>query len=174
MPAASDLAPRSPYDRAVRFDQATALIRALNDEAAEYVLVGSMAMAAHGIVRATQDIDFFISPDPENVDRVKRALHATFHDDDIDEITSADLAGPYPVMRYGPPDSELVIDLIARLGDAFRFHDIEWENVRVEDVEVRVATPRMLVAMKSGTVRPQDRVDADRIRAVFDLPQGDT
>jgi hypothetical protein len=77
------------------------------------------------------------------------------------------------VIRYGPPDSELVIDLMARLGDAFRYADIEWQTVRIDDLDVRVATPRMLVAMKRDTTRPQDRVDADRIATTFGLSEED-
>jgi hypothetical protein len=33
---------------------------------------------------------------------------------------------------YGPPEGELLIDLIGRLGDAFSFDDIEFEVVDVD------------------------------------------
>lgn len=36
-------------------------------------------------------------------------------------------------------------------------------------VRARVATPRMLYRMKKDTVRPQDRLDAETIRARFGL-----
>jgi len=36
-------------------------------------------------------------------------------------------------------------------------------------VRARVATPRMLYRMKNDTVRPQDRMDADRLRLRFGL-----
>ena len=39
----------------------------------------------------------------------------------------------------------------------------------VEGVRARVATPRMLYRMKKDTVRPQDRLDAETIRARFGL-----
>ena len=39
----------------------------------------------------------------------------------------------------------------------------------VEGVSVRVATPRTLHRMKRDTVRPQDRLDADVLRARFGL-----
>lgn len=135
------------------------------------MLVGSMAMAAHGVVRATEDIDFFIATDVNNVERVKKALRDTFADDSVDEIASADLAGPYPVIRYGPPDSELVIDLIGRLGEAYSFADIDREIVTIDGLDVSVATPRMLYDMKRDTVRPQDRVDAERLNETFGLTQ---
>jgi hypothetical protein len=153
----------------VRFEQAKALLDAFEREHVRFVLIGSMAMAAHGIVRATQDIDFFIAPDPSNVDRVKRALRAVFDDDSIDEIGSDDLGGRYPVIRYGPPDGDLVIDLVGRLGDAFAFEDVEAELIDVDGTEVPVATPRMLYRMKRDTIRPQDRADAEVLRERFSL-----
>jgi len=44
--------------------------------------------------------------------------------------------------------------------------------LQLGDLSVRVATPRMLYRMKKDTVRPQDRADAARIRAAFNL-EGD-
>ncbi len=61
------------------------------------------------------------------------------------------------------------IDILARLGEAFRFADIESEDLVVDGVRVRVATPRMLYRMKKHTVRPQDRLDAQLLRERFDL-----
>ncbi|MGH8775234.1 MAG: hypothetical protein ACRDWI_08695 [Jiangellaceae bacterium] len=153
----------------VRFEQAKSLLDAFEREGVRYVLIGSMAMAAQGVVRATQDIDFFVAPEPGNVERVKRALRSVFHDESIDEIDSADLAGPYPVIRYGPPDSQLAIDLVGRLGDAFAFDDIEAQLIDIDGTAVPVATPRMLYRMKRDTVRPQDRADAEILRERFDL-----
>jgi hypothetical protein len=135
-----------------------------------YVLVGSMAMAAHGVVRATEYVDFFVSPDEENVRRLRQALYETYGDESAFEISSEDLAGAYPVVRYGPPDPEtLTIDLIGRLGDAYSFEDIEAEPVDVGDLTAHVATPRMLYVMKRDTVRPQDRADAEALRDTFGL-----
>jgi hypothetical protein len=61
------------------------------------------------------------------------------------------------------------MDILSRLGEAFRFEDLEAEEVIVDGVRARVATPRMLYRMKKDTVRPQDRMDADRIRLRFGL-----
>lgn len=153
----------------MRFDQARALLAAFEREQVRCVLIGSMAMAAHGLVRATRDIDFFVAPDHENVERLKRALHSVFDDDSIDEIDSGDLAGAYPVIQYGPPEGGFTIDFVARLGDAFAYTDVEAEDVVVDGIRVRVATPRMLYEMKRDTVRPQDRVDAENLRERFGL-----
>lgn len=135
----------------------------------EYVLVGSMAMAAQGLVRATRDMDIFVSPDAANVERLKAALREVFNDPAIDEITSGDLAGDYPALQYAPPQHDYWIDILARLGEAFRYSDLESEVVDVDGVPVIVATPRMLYRMKKDTVRPQDRLDAETLRQTFGL-----
>lgn len=154
---------------AVRFDDVKELFAALESHGVRYALVGSMAMAARGIVRATQDVDFFVDPDPDNIARLRLALKSVFDDDSIDEITSDDLAGSYPVVRYGPPGSEAVIDLIGRLGDAYSFGDVDADLLDIDGVAVRVATPRMLYEMKRDTLRAQDRADAEALRKRFDL-----
>lgn len=151
------------------FQDALAVLRALEHEGVEYALVGSMAMAAQGLVRATQDMDLFVAPTPDNIARLKRALRAVFNDPCIDEITVEDLAGEYPAVRYVPPTEGVSIDLLARLGDAFSFADIETETMEVAGTRVRVATPRMLVRMKRGTLRPLDHADAAALRARFGI-----
>ncbi len=156
----------------MQFEQVRAVLAAFEREQVRYVLIGSMALAAQGLVRATRDIDFFVAPDGDNVERLKRALHAVFDDDSIRQIDAEDLAGPYPVIAYGPPGSDFTIDLVARLGDAFEYDDIEAEELVVAGVRVRVATAGMLYAMKKDTVRPQDRADAANLRERFGLGDG--
>ena len=56
------------------------------------------------------------------------------------------------------------MDILSRLGDAFRYETIEGEDIIFDGIRVRVATPRMLYRMKKDTVRPQDRLDAETIR----------
>jgi hypothetical protein len=113
----------------------------------------------------------FVAPDEENVARLRRALASVFDDPSIDEITSSDLAGEYPAIQYAPPagSGDFSIDLLARLGERFRFDEIEWQEVSLDGISVRVATPRMLYRMKRDTVRPQDKLDAAALRKRFDL-----
>jgi len=154
--------------------EATRVLAALQKEGVQYVLVGSTAMAAQGLVRATRDMALFISPTAENTARLRRALKRLFEDDPtIDEITSVDLQGDYPALQYTPPHGEYSLDILARLGEAYLYDDLEAELIELEGVSVRVATPRTLYEMKKGTIRPQDRIDAEAIRARFDLGEDD-
>lgn len=151
------------------FERFLAVLRALDREGVDYALVGATALGLHGIVRATEDIDLFVRPQADNVERLRRALRAVWDDPDVEQITAEDLAGQYPTIRYGPPGEVFVIDLLSRLGSAFRFEDLEVETVTIEGVSVRVATPATLYRMKKDTLRPIDRADAAALREKFDL-----
>jgi len=150
------------------FDRLPDLLRALEAEQVAYVLFGGQAVNLHGILRFTDDIDVFVDPTEENVDRLRRALRLVWDDPSIGDITAADLAGEYAVVRYGTPD-EFYIDLVGRLGDAYTYAEIESETIALGEVRARVATPRMLYRMKKDTVRPLDRADADDLKAKFNL-----
>ncbi len=63
------------------------------------------------------------------------------------------------------------MDILSRLGEAFRYDTIECEDVILDGIRVRVATPRMLYRMKKDTIRPQDRLDAETIRRQFGLTE---
>jgi len=153
----------------MEFEQTKRILAAFDRHGVNYVLVGGMAMAAQGLVRATRDIDVVVSVKPKNIDRLKAALQELFNDPEIDSIRADELAGDYPAIQYVPPTGDFWIDILARLGEAFQFEDLESEEFVVEGVRVRVATPRTLYRMKKDTVRPQDRLDAQALRERFDL-----
>lgn len=158
-----DIFPSVDYAKVVE------VLAALERERVDYVLIGGVAMGLHGLVRATDDMDFFIRPDASNIERLKSALRTVWNDPAIDDIQAQDLLGDYPAVRYGPPEGELFLDILTRLGDAFRFEDLAVETVRLENVAVKIATPTTLYQMKKGTVRALDRQDAEALRLRFGL-----
>ena len=155
----------------MNFAQTKRILSVLERHGVRYVLVGSMAMAAQGIVRATRDLDMFVSPESTNVDRLKAALQELFADPEIETIRAEELGGEYPAIQYVPPAGDFWIDILTRLGTAFQFDDIESEELNIDGVRVLVATPRMLYRMKKDTVRPQDRLDAEVLRERFHLEE---
>jgi len=60
----------------IDFEEAKRILVALEREGVRYVLIGAMAMAAQGLIRATHDLDFFVAPEAENVERLKRAFNS--------------------------------------------------------------------------------------------------
>ncbi len=155
--------------QSMTFVEAMRILAAFERHDVAYVLVGSMALAAQGIVRATRDIDVFVDPDESNVRRLKAALTEVFDDPSIDEISSVDLGGDYPAISTCRRAGTIRSIFWLGLGDAFRYADLESEIIYVEGVPVRVATPRMLYRMKKDTVRAQDRLDAQVIKERFGL-----
>lgn len=148
------------------------VLRAFEREGLEYVLIGATAMAFHGLVRATEDLDMFIRATADNVERLKRAFQAAYDGDpNVDDISSAELLGDYPAVRYYPPSGDLYFDVMTRLGDAANFETVAGETKEVDGIRVRVATPSALYRLKKGTVRPLDWQDAEALRRRFDLQE---
>lgn len=151
-------------------DEIIRVLRAFEGRGLDYVLIGAAAMAFHGIVRATEDLDLFIRATPENVERLRAALRDVYESDPhIEEISSADLLGEYPAIRYYPPTGDIYFDVISRLGESAQFEDVEAEIKEIEGTRVRVATPAALYRLKKGTIRVQDQLDAAALRAHFNL-----
>ncbi len=143
-----------------------AIFQALAAERVAYAVFGGVALGLHGLARATADLDLFIAAQPDNVARLKAAFHRVFDDPSIDEISALELCGEYPAVRYIPPTG-FGFDILTRLGEAFRFEDLDVESKSFAGVEVRVVTPRTLWRMKKGTIRPVDRIDAAALAERF-------
>jgi hypothetical protein len=155
-------------------DEIMRALRAFEAAGLEYVLIGAAAMGFHGLVRTTEDLDLFIRATPENVEKLRTALRAAYKQDpNINEISSADLLGEYPAVRYVPPTGDLYFDVMTRLGEVASFETVDAEIKEVDGTQVRVATPAALYRLKKGTVRAQDHVDAAALRERFSLKDED-
>jgi len=159
------------------FGEIVRVLASFEREGVDYAVFGGVALNFHGIVRATEDLDVFIRPNPENVERLRRALRSVYEDPNIDEIDTEDLLGEYPAIRYYPPSSEeedeLYLDILTRLGEFADFDRLEIEELEVEGVKVRLVSPRTLYWLKRDTVRDKDRADAAAIKQKFDLKDED-
>jgi hypothetical protein len=144
------------------FDKFLEVISKFEKENVDYVIIGGFAVVLHGLPRLTQDIDIFIRPTEENIDKLRRALKEVFTDSSIDEITLQEL-NRYPVIRYGTPEG-FNIDLIANIGDAFYFDDVAYEKRHIEGNIVKIATPESLLKMKENTLREVDQLDIKFLR----------
>jgi hypothetical protein len=156
----------------VDYDATREVLAALESEGVQYVVFGGVALNLQGLARATEDLDVFLAPTAENIARLRRALMMVFDDPHIEEITAEDLLGEYPAVQYVPPQGTFYIDFLTRLGEAYRFEDLESERVDMEGLEVSVATAETLYRMKKATVRPRDRADAERLRLRFGFGEG--
>ncbi len=155
------------------FDATEAVLTALEQESVRYAVFGAAALNLHGLARFTEDLDLFIAPDRDNIERLKRALQAVFNDPEIDRISAEDLLGAYPAVQYVPPTGSFHLDMLTRLGEAFRFEDLEIVRVPFGSIQVAVVSPNTLYRMKRDTIRLKDRADAQLLRERFGVREDD-
>ena len=62
------------YSRPATLDDLKALIKSLNEQQADYLLIGGYALFAHGYHRATTDIDVLVPARKDAGERIKKAL----------------------------------------------------------------------------------------------------
>jgi len=75
------------------------LLAEFNAHSVEYIVVGAHALAAHGRVRATKDLDVWIRPSSENAQRAMVALAA--FGAPLHELSESDLAVPGTIFQFG-------------------------------------------------------------------------
>lgn len=156
----------------MNFEAVRNVLAALEREEVRYVVFGAVAINLLGLPRATEDLDIFVAPERRNIERLKTALRSVYPGDaSIDEITAEDLLGDYPAVQYVPPEGSFYLDILTRLGEAFRYEDIVSQRLDFAGIPVSVATPQTLYRMKKDTVRPKDWGDAEALRRRFELEE---
>ena len=134
------------------------LLAAFNAHDVEYIVVDAHALAAHGHVRATKDMDVWVRPSRENAPRVLRAL-ASFGAP-LQDLSEQDLAGPGLIFQIGVPPVR--IDIITSI-DGVDFA-AAWPD-RVEanlgGISVPVLSRQHLIVNKKATGRLQDLADVE-------------
>lgn len=136
------------------------LLAEFNARQVEYLIVGAHALAAHGHVRATQDLDIWVRPDPENAKRVLAALRAfgaPLHD-----LTEQDLSKPGLIFQIGV--EPIRIDVLTVI-DGVQFDEAWSERVdsKFADQPVAVISRAHLIKNKLAAARTQDLADVERL-----------
>jgi len=139
------------------------ILSAFTDAGVEYLIVGAYAMAAHGVVRATGDIDLWANPSQENAARVVQALRAfgaPLHDTSVEDFARPDL-----VFQIGVAPHR--IDVLTGI-DGVGF-DEAWADrsiIRLAGLDVPTLGRALLVVNKRATGRRRDVDDADRLEGL--------
>jgi len=123
-----------------------------------FLIVGAHALAANGRPRATQDLDVWVEPTPENARRVGEALTA-FGFVDLGNA-ALEFAQPHRMATLGRPP--LRIDIMTSI-DGVTFADAWAERLeaRFGDHAVAFLGRRLLIENKLCTGRTKDRLDVE-------------
>ena len=122
------------------------------------MILGGFALALHGAIRATKDIDVLIEPTLENARRALEALRGLTYGiarklDPAEVITRA-----ITIVGDDPRVDLLTIAWSVRYADAAP----SLLRIRVDDVEIPVADLETLIRSKQ-TGRLQDRADVETL-----------
>jgi hypothetical protein len=143
----------------------TELLLAFNEHNVEYLIVGAHALAAHGHVRATKDLDVWVRPEPPNAQKVLQAL--SVFGAPLSGLTAEDLSRKETVFQIGLPP--LRIDIITSI-DGVEFAEAWPDRVETSfgDVPAFVISRHHLITNKKTTARLQDLADVQQLESTKD------
>lgn len=139
------------------------LLSAFAAERVSYLLIGGYAVAFHGHPRFTKDIDLWLGPGEENIQRCARALISFGAPPDIVETIRS--LGSNEIVFFGVPPNR--VDILRDVaGLSFADADARRVDVTWEGVPVRVLSLQDLLAAKRAAGRPQDLQDTRLLEAM--------
>jgi predicted nucleotidyltransferase len=136
-------------------------LQLLKDNDVDFVVIGGYAVAYHGYIRATNDIDIFFRNTTENISKILNAFK------EFGITTSAEQAEkffePDNIVRMGVPPVRIeLLNTISGLT-----FDQVWKN-RIKGkygkVPVSFISLRDLLINKKASGRPRDLADFDELR----------
>jgi hypothetical protein len=132
------------------------MLNALNDSAADYLVIGAHAVAAYATPRATGDFDIWIRPTKDNAERVWAALDR--FGAPRRKLAVKDLYTPDNIYQIGVAPNR--IDLVTSItGIDF---DEAWESrnrPQINGISVNLISREHLLRNKRATGRPKDLAD---------------
>ena len=138
-------------------------LKLLNQHQVEYLLIGGYAVAYHGYVRATGDMDVFIRMSAENGSR----LCKVFEEFGMWGSFEPELfVKEGQILRLGVPPLRLEI-LNKISGVTFEECLKDADTVTVAEVEIPVISLPCLLRNKRASGRDKDRLDVKRLEPLF-------
>jgi len=152
------------------------LLRLLREAGVDYIVIGGLAVIAHGVQRFTKDVDVCPSPERGSLER----LASTLTEIDASQLGLGDLTqDEFPFDPRNPDelaeggnfrlDTRLgILDLMQWIPgiDADHAYPVlaaEATSVNVFGAEIRICSLAHLRAMKRAADRPQDRLDLEQL-----------
>lgn len=146
------------------------LVSALNAGDVRYVVIGAIAVVAHGRIRATEDLDIVPDPDRENLDRLGNTLVGLNA-----RLAANPQRGIDPELRralYSRHNLTLTtrvgdLDIIQRITGVPSWEELvgDAEHTTLGGVPLAVCSRAHLLAMKRVRNTAQDQADIEALEA---------
>jgi hypothetical protein len=139
------------------------LLADLSEAEVDYILVGGLAVAFCGHVRATEDVDILVPVDDENIARLLQVL-AGFGEGSATELRPDDFAleeGAIRVIETFP------LNIFTQMS-GYRYGDLESMTTtrRVDDHTIRHLNIEGLITLKQESLRQKDQMDVTALRRI--------
>lgn len=159
-----------------------AIVRALNDGGVRYLVVGGVAVNAHGFGRVTYDVDVVIGLELGNVRAAFAALRGADYQPAVPIVAEefADRAkreswrverGMLLLQFWSNRHRETPVDVF--ISEPFPFEE-EWREARREELTPGLTVPYVrldtLLAMKRAAGRGKDLIDIDELNLLYGRP----
>jgi hypothetical protein len=134
------------------------LLSAFSDAGVEFLLVGAYALAVHGRVRATNDLDIWVRVSPENARRIHAALLA--FGAPADRVSREDFLRRDTVVQIGV--EPVRVDILTSISGVD--FDAAWRSrmsVTIAGVSIPVLDRQHLIENKRASGRDKDRLDLE-------------
>ena len=143
------------------------ILRVLNEHEVAYVVIGGFAVAAHGVIRATADLDVVVDKSWQNAARLVGAL---------ERLGACDATGARTPLTQEVLARRADRRLRTRYGDLHVLHEVPGvpdyralqppERIVIDELVVPVATLESLRQMKRAAARPKDELDLVELDAL--------
>lgn len=137
------------------------LLKSLKEHKVNFVIIGGTACIAHGHARLTKDIDIFVEPTRENMQRTFTALEACGYDL-MDTTVEEALEKKLLFRQY------ILLTDIHPSVTGVSFEDV-WKNrlqFKLEGEDVYFSSLEDLMKMKVAAGRPQDLEDLKVLKEI--------
>lgn len=136
------------------------ILSAFCEEKVEFMLVGAYAVAAHGLPRATGDIDLWIKCSEKNAERVWAALSR--FGAPLGNLSEQIFSAPDTIVQIGVTPRR--IDILTQItGVEYEEAESQIVFIELDGLTIPVIGLVQLLQNKAAVGRPQDRADVERL-----------
>jgi hypothetical protein len=145
------------------------LLEALHEHRVDFVVIGGVAVGAHGFIRGTEDLDIVPDPDSGNLERLSEALENLKSTLPTAENRPFSPETDFGVIRRGGNVTAMTmfggLDVVQRAQGVPSFSQLADDAAESEllGIPVRVCSLARLREMKQAQSRTQDRLDLENL-----------
>jgi hypothetical protein len=161
-----------------------AIVNALNAAGVHFIVVGGLAVNAHGYLRYTNDVDLVLRLSHNNIVAAFRALEQIGYRP-TNPINAEDFANPAIREAWRHEKGMRVLKMWSERHretplDIFVYEPFDFETEytcalrQEEKPPVAFASIQAMIAMKREADRPQDRVDIEKLEKILEIGRDGT